>query len=67
MPVTSVQESQSIDAGGNLSDVYEITYTIPGRTGSFTVEVPKNDQALAAAEAEIAALTNQVNGLYGIP
>lgn len=67
MPVVSVVESQSIDAAQQLIDVYEITYTIPNRPGAFTVDVPKNDQALAEAEAMIEALTAQVNSLYGIP
>jgi hypothetical protein len=67
MPVTSVTESQNVDPAGNLSDVYEITYTIPGRAGSFTVDVPKNADALAAATNEINALTEQVNALYEIP
>jgi hypothetical protein len=67
MPVTAVTESQSIDAAQQLVDVYEITYTIPSRPGVFTVEVPKNDQALAEAEQAINALTNTVNALYNIP
>jgi hypothetical protein len=67
MPVLAVSESQTIDATGQLTDVYEITYTIPGRPGSFTVDVPKDVNALAAAEAEINSLTETVNSIYAIP
>jgi hypothetical protein len=67
VPVLAVAESQNVDASNQLTDVYEITYTIPGRPGSFTVNVPKNADALAAAEAEINSLTEQVNSIYNIP
>ena len=67
MPVVAVAESQSVDVTGNLSDVYELTYTVPDRPGTFTVTVPKNADALAAAEQAINDLATQVNALYGIP
>jgi hypothetical protein len=67
VPVVAVAESQSIDVTGGLADVYELTYTVPDRPGTFTVTVPKNAQALAEAEAAISALTTQVNSLYAIP
>ena len=67
MPVLAVAESQTIDATGQLTDVYEITYSLPGRPGTFTVDVPKSGDALAAAEAAINDLTATVSGIYGIP
>lgn len=66
MPVESVTESQVVDAAGNLTDVYEVVYTIAGRPGSFTVEVPKQGDPVAAAEAAIAELQQQVGAIYGI-
>jgi hypothetical protein len=67
MPVVSVTESQNVDAAGQLTDVYEITYTIPNKPGSFTVDVPKSGDALAAATAAINDLNETVLGLYAIP
>jgi hypothetical protein len=67
VPVLAVAESQNVDATGNLTDVYEITYSIPDKPGTFTVDVPKSGDALAAAEAEINALTATVNSIYNIP
>jgi hypothetical protein len=66
VPVLAVAESQTIDPTGQLTDVYEITYALPGRPGTFTVDVPKTGDALAAAEAAINDLTGTVNGIYGI-
>ena len=40
MPVVAVAESQNVDATGNLTDVYEITYTVQDKPGTFTVDVP---------------------------
>lgn len=67
MPVIAVAESQTLDAAGQLLDVYELTYSLPGRPGTFTVNVSKSGDALAAAEKAINDLTITVNGLYGIP
>jgi len=67
VPVVAVAESQNVDATGNLTDVYEITYTVPGKPGTFTVDVPKTADAVAAAEAAINDLTQTVNSLYAIP
>jgi hypothetical protein len=67
MPVVSVTESQNVDAAGQLADVYEIVYTIPGKPGSFTVDVPKSGDALAAATQAISDLNETVLGLYAIP
>ena len=66
MPVTSVTESQRVDPAGNLEDVYEITFTIEGNPGSFTVVVPKAGDAVAAARAAIDATEQQVLGIRAL-
>jgi hypothetical protein len=68
MPVTFIAEDQNVDPNsGQLVDVYVLTYTIPGKPGQFTTTVPKNADALAAAETAIAALDAQIVGMYAIP
>lgn len=67
MPVVAVTESQEVDASGQLTNTFDITYTIPGRPGSFTVTVPRQTDAVAAAEKAIADLTAEVGGIYAIP
>lgn len=67
MPVLSVTESQEVDAAGQLTDVYEIVFTVAGRPGSFTIQVDKHgSDPVAAAAAAIAAETGQVDALYGL-
>lgn len=66
MPVLSVTESQQVDAAGTLTDQYEITFTVEGRPGSFTVTVPKAGDAVAAARAAIDNVTSDVLGIYGL-
>jgi hypothetical protein len=66
VPVVSVTESQSVDAAGQLTDVYEITVTLANRPGSFTVTVPKAGDPVAAARAAIAELEGEVGGIYGL-
>lgn len=66
MPVVAVSESQRVDAAGTLSDIYEITFTIQGRPGSFNVTIPKTGNAVGDAEAAVAAVAQQVNAIYGI-
>jgi hypothetical protein len=67
MPVVAVAESQNVDATGNLTDVYELTYTVEGKPGTFTVDIPKSGDALAAAIAAINDLNETVLALYAIP
>jgi hypothetical protein len=66
MPVTSVNQTQQVDAAGDIQNVYEITFTISGRSGSFTVDVPADENADANAQAAIQAIVSQVGGIYGI-
>lgn len=66
MPVLSVTDSQEIDAAGELLNVYEIVYTIPGRPGSFTFTVPRQPDPVAAAEQAVADITAQVGAIYGL-
>jgi hypothetical protein len=66
VPVVAVTESQSVDASGQLTDVYEITVTLENRPGSFTVTVPKAGDPVAAARAAIAELEGEVGGIYGL-
>lgn len=66
MPVTLVTEDQQQDAGGNLTDVYVITFTVGATAAPFTVIVPQSGDPVAAAQAAIAAKTAQVDGIYGL-
>lgn len=66
MPVVSVTESQNVDAAGNLSNVFDIVFTIADKPGTFTVEIPQSGDPVAAASAAIEALTGQVEGIYGL-
>lgn len=66
MPVLSVTESQTVDAAGQLTDNYEITFTVAGRPGSFTVVVPKGGDAVGAAAAAIGDTTGEVQAIYGL-
>lgn len=66
MPVVSVTESQTVDVAGNLTDVYEITFTLADRPGSFTVSVPQTGDPVAAAAAAIAQVEGQVSGIYAL-
>lgn len=67
MAVTSVQEDQQNDPNtGLLVDVFNITFTIPGKPGSFVVTIPQSGDPVAAAQAAVAAKTAEVEGIYGL-
>ncbi len=66
MPVLSVTESETVDLAGQLTDHYEITFTVAGRPGSFTVVVPKGGDAVGAARAAIDEVTGEVSAIYGL-
>jgi hypothetical protein len=65
--VLSVTESQNVDPAGDLSEVYEITFTVGDRPGTFTVTVPKSGDPVAAAAAEVGATREQVEAIYALP
>ena len=68
MPVTFVAEDQNIDPNtGALVDVFTLTYTPADHPGSFTVDAPKNDQAVPVAQTNIDQLNATLDSLYAIP
>ena len=64
--VTSVTADQIPDASDNLIDVYDVTFTLDAKPGSFTVQIPTSGDPVAAADAAIAAVVSQVGGIYGL-
>ncbi len=64
--VTSVQENQIEDASGDLQDAFDITFVIPGRPGSFLVEVLQAGDVVGAAQAAIDAKVAEVAGIYAL-
>lgn len=66
MPVTNVAEDERQDQAGNLVPTYVITFTVGSRPGTFTTTVDQSGDPVAAAESAIAAISQQVNGIYGI-
>ncbi len=64
--VTSVTADQIPDASDNLIDVYDVTFTLTGLPGSFTVQVPTSGDPVAAAEAAISGVVGQVGGIYAL-
>ena len=64
--VTSVTADQVPDASDNLIDVYDVTFTLDSRPGSFTVQVPTSGDPVAAADAAIQAVVSQVGGIYAL-
>lgn len=66
MAVTSVNQDQQPDAVGNLVEVYDITFTIPGHDGSFSVTIPRAGDPVAAAKQAIDDLTAQVESIYSL-
>ena len=64
--VTSVTADQIPDASDNLIDVYDVTFTLDSRPGSFTVQVPTSGDPVAAAQTAIDAVVSQVGGIYGL-
>lgn len=64
--VTSVTADQIQDASDNLIDVYDVTYTLDNKPGTFTVQVPTSGDPVAAAEAAITAQQQAVLGIYAL-
>lgn len=65
--VTNVTEDQIPDpqGSGDLLDVFSITFAIPGRPGSFTVQVPEAGAPVTAAYDAISAKVAEVEAIYG--
>lgn len=64
--VTSVTEDQVPDAAGNLIDVFDITFTLSDRPGSFTVQVSQAGDPVTEAKAAVDAKVAEVEGIYGL-
>lgn len=64
--VTSVTADQVPDAADNLQDVYDVTFTIDGKPGSFSVQVPRDTDPVGNASAEIDAVVSQVAAIYAL-
>jgi hypothetical protein len=64
--VTSVTADQVPDASDNLIDVYDVTFTIEGASGPFTVQVPRDPDPVTAAENAIGAVVSQVSGILAL-
>lgn len=64
--ITSVTADQVQDATDNLIDVYDVTFTLDNRPGTFTIQVPTSGDPVAAASAAVDAMVAQVNSIYGL-
>ena len=64
--VTSVTADQVPDASDNLVDVYDVTFTLDTKPGSFTIQVPTSGDPVAAASAAITQIISQVDGIYAL-
>ena len=64
--VTSVTADQVPDASDNLVDVYDVTFTLDSKPGSFTIQVPTDGDPVAAAQTAIDAVATQVAGIYAL-
>lgn len=64
--VISVTADQIPDVSDNLIDVYDVAFSITDKPGTFTVQVPTNDNPVTAAEAAIAAVVEQINSIYSL-
>jgi hypothetical protein len=67
LPVQVVTESETEDLAGNVTPVYEITFTVADRPGIFTVQVPKTGDPVADAAAQLDAVKAAVAGIYALP
>jgi len=65
--VTNVSEDQIPDpsGSGDLLDVFDITFTLPDRTGTFTVQIPESGEPVTAAYDAITAKVAAVEAIYG--
>lgn len=64
--VLSVTADQVPDLADNLTDVYDVVFSIDNKPGSFSVQVPRDPNAVSAASAAIDAEITQVMSIYGL-
>lgn len=64
--VTSVSADEVPNAAGDLTDVYDVTFTIDGAAGPFTVQVPQSGDPVAAAKAAIDQQVATVGGILAL-
>lgn len=64
--VTSVTADQVPDQADNLIDVYDVTFTLDNKPGTFSIQVPTSGDPVAAASAAIDAMQAQVNSIYAL-
>lgn len=64
--VTAVTEDQVPDTAGNLTDVFDITFTLSDRPGSFTVQVAQAGDPVTEAKTALDAKVAEVEGIYGL-
>lgn len=64
--VTSVTADQVPDAADNLIDVYDVTFTLADKPGSFSVQVPRDTDPVTSAATEIEAVVAQVAAIYAL-
>lgn len=66
MPVVSVTEGQRQDALFNIIPTYDITFSVPNQPGVFTIEVDQSGDPVAAAQAALAAKSQQVDAIAAL-
>ena len=64
--VTSVSADEVPDSSGNLVDAFDVTFTVDGGAGSFTIQVPQSGDPVAAAETAIGAVVSKVAGILAL-
>jgi len=64
--VTSVTEDQipASDGSFNQVDVFDVSFTIPGKPGTFTVQVEFGGDSVKNVYDAITAKVNEVNAIY---
>lgn len=64
--VTSVTADQIPNQADDLVDVYDVTFTLDSKPGTFSTQVATAGDPVAAAEAAITAIVGQVNAIYAL-
>lgn len=63
--ITSVRQTNELNATGNLVDVVEATFEVAGGVGTGTVRVPKTGDWEAALRAQIEQEAAMMTSLLG--